>query len=155
MVIRKEMGELLEKTMAAMSDNDRQMLDLLHRAGLSRKEIAEKLALPLDTIQARCERAHSRLRESLSRHFTTVTLAKLPRQPITLEEIQKLRPAFRQAITVRHLENLPHPAAALRLALPEATYRIRLQSAYEMLKCGANADFTRAREQYKKAPQTL
>jgi RNA polymerase sigma-70 factor (ECF subfamily) len=150
MVIRREMGVLLEKSLSRMSEIDREVLDLLYRAGLSRKEIAERLDLSIDTVHARCDRAHARLRRALSRHFTTVAMNRLEAQAISLEDIRQLRPAFRQAITARHLEDLPEATAAQRLALPEVTFRVRLQSAYEILHCGPKADFSKAREQYLK-----
>lgn len=149
MVVRREMQELLQSTLEEMSPNDRQIVDLLYRAGLSRKEIADRLDLSVETIHTRCERAHLRLREALSRHFTEVTLAKFEPPTPTLAEIQALRPAFRQAIITRHLLGLNDREASLKLQLPEATLKARLASAYEMLRCTAAADFSRARSEYE------
>ena len=100
-VIRREMDSLLCRTLEGMSDNDREVVDLMHRAGLSRKEIAERLDLPVETVHARCDRAHGRLRAALSRHFTTVVAAGLAPRPVSLDAIRALRPAFRQAISAR------------------------------------------------------
>jgi RNA polymerase sigma-70 factor (ECF subfamily) len=149
MAIRREMDGLLAKTLERMTPNDRQIVDLLYRAGLSRKEISDKLDLPIEAVHARADRAHSRLREALSRHFTTVTLRKLDPAPIGMEAIRALRPAFRQVIVARHLKGLKDREASLELQLPEATLRARLVSAYEMLRCDAMADFSKAREQYR------
>lgn len=148
MAIRREMDGLLAQTLEGMTPNDRQIVDLLYRAELSRKEIAERLDLPIEAVRARADRAHSRLREALSRHFTTVTLTDLEPRSITLEDIRALRPAFRQVITARHLRGLSDRDASRELQLPEATLRVRLTSAYEMLRCDATADFSKAREQY-------
>ena len=148
LVIRKEMNGLLERALEGMTTNDRQIVDLLHRAGLSRKEIAEKLDIPVEAVHARCDRAHARLREALSRHFTTVTLESLGGAPVGLDEILALRPAFRQVVTAKHLQGLSDREAALQLQLPEATFRARLASAYEILRCDAGADFTKARSRY-------
>ena len=71
----------------------------------------------------------------------------MEKRPVGLEAIQKLRPAFRRAITTRHLEDLPEPEAARRLEVPIPTLKARLTSAYEML---GGADFTKAREEYQK-----
>jgi len=149
MAVRREMDGLLAQTLERMPPNDRQIVDLLYRSGLSRKEIAEKLDLPVEAIHSRCDRAHARLREALSRHFTTIALTKLDPVPIALKEIRALRPAFRQAITARHLHGLSDRDAAHQLQLPEATLRARLSSAYEMLKCDARADFSKAKAEYQ------
>ena len=149
MVIRREMDALLERALEGMSPNDREIVDLLYRSGLSRKEIADRLDLPMEAIHSRCDRAHLRLREALSRHFTTVALSKLGPPAISLADIRGLRPAFRQVITAKQLQGLSDREAALQLQLPEATFRARLQSAYEILRCDAQADFCKAREQYK------
>ena len=93
--------------------------------------------------------AHGRLRAALSRHFTTVVAAGLAPRPVSLAALRALRPAFRQAISARHLPGLADRDAALSLALPEATFRVRLQSAYELLKCGPDADFSHAKAQYQ------
>lgn len=149
MAIRREMNALLERALESMTPCDRQIVDLHYRSGLSRKEIAERLDVPMDVIHTRCNRAHSRLREALTRHFTTVTLSKLEPPGIGLAEIRVLRPAFRQVIITKHLRGLNDRDAALHLQLPEATYRARLESAYEILKCDPQADFSRAREEYE------
>ena len=147
MAVRREMNALLERALEKMTPCDREIVDLHYRAGLSRKEIADRLDLPMEAIHARCDRAHSRLRAALSRHFTTVTLADLD-SGISLQDIRTLRPAFRQVITAKHLQGLSDGEASLRLQLPQATFRARLQSAYEILKCDPQADFSKAREEY-------
>ncbi|HVE40947.1 MAG TPA: sigma-70 family RNA polymerase sigma factor [Planctomycetota bacterium] len=148
MAIRREMDALLQRALERMTPNDRQIVDLHYRAGLTRKEIAEKLDLPIEAIHARCDRTRSRLREALSRHFSTVALRRLEPAGVALENILSLRPAFRQVVIARHLQNLGERDAALQLQLPEATFRARLRSAYEILKCEPTADFSKAREEY-------
>ena len=149
MAIRREMDALLARALEEMTPNDREIVDLHYRAGLSRKEIADRLELQMEAVHTRCERAHSRLREALSRHFTTVVLDKLESRAVRLEDIRALRPAFRQVITAKHLKGLGDRDAALHLQLPEATYRARLGSAYEILGCEPQADFSKAREEYE------
>lgn len=149
MAIRREMEGLLERALERMTPNDRQIVDLHYRAGLSRKEIAERLELPIEVVHARCDRTRSRLREALSRHFTTVTLTKMEPGQVTLKEIRELRPAFRQVVMAKHLKGLNDREAALSLQLPEATFRARLQSAYEILRSGPDADFSKARGEYE------
>lgn len=148
--VRREMNGLLEKTLEGLTERDREMLDLLHRQNLSRKEVAERLDIPVGALHARCERAYARMRSTLSRHFTTLALTGLGRAPVTLEEIQALRPSFRQAVIARHLEDLSESEAALRAEVPVGTLRARLKSAYELLKCEAGADFAGAKEAWKK-----
>jgi len=148
MAIRREMNALLERALEKMTPADRQIVDLHYRAGLSRKEVADRLDLPIEAVHARCDRAHGRLRQALSRHFTTVTLSEIESAGILLRDIRALRPAFRQVILAKHLQGLSDAEASLRLQLPEATFRARLQSAYEILQCDPQADFSKAREEY-------
>jgi len=147
--VRREMGKLLEDSMDTLPASSREVLELHHHQNLSRKEIAERLGLSPDAVHARFERGYARLRESLSRHFTTVTLA--PR-PVGLSEVEKLRPAFRDAVTARHVEGLSETEAAARLGIPVATLRARLESAYETLGCGTSGDFTPARDERRRRP---
>jgi RNA polymerase sigma factor (sigma-70 family) len=150
LAVRREMKELLDRSLGELTERDQEILDLLHRKGLSRKEVAERLGMRMDTLHTRCERMHARLREGLSRHLTTVALSRVVRPPITLADIRTLRPAFRAALTARHLDALSDAQASAKLALPEATLRARLRSAYEMLKCDDSSDFSQARDEYKK-----
>jgi DNA-directed RNA polymerase specialized sigma24 family protein len=133
-----------------MSPRDKEILSLRHKDNLSRKEIAARLNVPMVTIHARFERAYARLRETLSRHFTT--MAFTPFAPVPLKDILQLRPAFREAVTARHLDELPEAAAAAKLGIPAATLRARLESAYQMLGCGPGADFSGAREERRRTP---
>jgi RNA polymerase sigma-70 factor (ECF subfamily) len=149
MAIRREMEGLLERALERMTPNDRQVVDLHYRAGLSRKEIAERLDLPIEVVHARCDRTRSRLRAALSRHFTTIALTKMETEAVALKEIRELRPAFRQVILAKHLKGLNDREAASFLQLPEATFRARLASAYEILGRSADADFSEAREEYE------
>jgi len=121
--IRREMDALLQRALERMTPNDRQIVDLHYRAWLSRKEIAERLDLPIEAIHARCDRTRSRLRKALSRHVITVALGKLEPEGISFEDIQSLRPAFR------------------RVGIS------RLRSACGILKCEPTADFSKAREE--------
>ncbi len=150
LAVRREMDELLEGTMEGLPPRDREVLDLRHKENLSRKEIAARLNVPIETIHARLERAYARLRGALSRHFTTMAFA--PFAPVGLKEVLRLRPTFRDAVIARHLEERSEAEAAAKLGVPAATLRARLESAYEMLRCGPGADFSGAREEYRRAP---
>ena len=147
--VRREMQDLLDRTLEDLPPKDRKMLDLLHRKGCSRKEVASKLGMTLDAIHARCERVHDRLREELSRHVTTAALVRIERPPVSLADIRALRPAFRAVVTARHLDGLTDAQASAKLAVPEATLRARLRSAYDMLRRDEEADFSLARREYE------
>jgi RNA polymerase sigma-70 factor (ECF subfamily) len=149
LAVRREMKGLLDRTLEDLPRKDRKILELLHRKGCSRKEVAAKLGVSQDAIHARCERLHDRLREELSRHLTTAALAQVERPPVSLADINALRPAFRAVLTARHLEGLTDVQASAKLAIPEATLRARLRSAYEMLKRDADDDFSLARREYE------
>jgi RNA polymerase sigma-70 factor (ECF subfamily) len=150
LAVRREMNGLLDETLGRLPEAQREVLDLIHRGGLSRKEAADRLDLPLEAVHARCERAYARLREALSRHFTTIAVQSMEPGAVRLEDIRALRPAFRDAIVARHLEGLDEDAAAARLGIPAATLRARLRSAYEILKTDESGDFSKAREEHRK-----
>lgn len=149
-VIRREMRDLLERTMKSLTPGEREILDLSHRAGLSRKEIGERLDLPPEAVHARFQRARGRLREALADHFTTIVASRLKSAPVSLADVQALRPGFRSAVTAVHLEELSPDQAALKLGVPLATLRARLRSAYEMLGGDEAPDFGRAREEFRR-----
>lgn len=147
--VRQEMDDLLERSLETLPPLYREVIELRHRENLSRKEIAARLGVPLDTVHARCERAYARLRECLSRHFTTAVLGAAA--PVAIEAIEGLRPSFRDAVVARHLEDLPEGAAAAKLGIPLSTLRARLESACEMLHAGPAPDFSAAREAYRRS----
>jgi len=148
-VVRREMNHVLEKTLRELPPKDRELLEDLHRSSFSRKKLAEDLGVSHDSVHARCERVYERLRAELSCHFTTLFFERVGRPPLTLEDVLKLRPAFRGAVIARHLEDLPEHAAAAKLAIPEGTLRARLKSAYELLRCDPDADWTPVRDEWK------
>jgi len=152
MAVRREMSDLLDKTLERLPPALREAVDLVHRGGLSRKEAAERLDVPVSALHARCERAYGRLQEALSRHFTTLAVRSIAPRAVRLAEIRALRPAFRDAVTARHLEGLSEEAGALKLGIPAATLRARLRSALEILKTDENADFSAAPEEHRKGP---
>lgn len=148
--VRREMKALLDRTLQDLPSRDQEILELLHRKGLSRKDAAEELGMTHEAMHARCERIHSRLRRRLSRHLTTIALRADGRPPLTLGAIRGLRPAFRAALTARHLDGLTDVQAAAKLAIPQSTLRARLKSAYEQLRCDEECDFSAAREEYRR-----
>jgi RNA polymerase sigma-70 factor (ECF subfamily) len=148
-LVRREMAELLARTLEQLPPAQREVMELVHKAGLSRKEAAARLNLSMVTVHARCERAYARLRSALAGHFTTLVAPRPERGAPTLADVLKLRPAFRAAIVARHLEGLSEAAAAAKLELPEAALRARLEGAYELLGCSEEADWSRAREEWR------
>ncbi|HLF95476.1 MAG TPA: sigma-70 family RNA polymerase sigma factor [Planctomycetota bacterium] len=149
LAVRREMKDLLDRKLGELPRKDQQILDLLHRKGFSRREVADKLGMTMDAVHARCERVHDRLRGELARHVTTVALQGGVPPPISLDDVRALRPAFRSVFTARHLEGLKETEASAKLSIPAATLRARLKSAYEMLGCGEDSDFSRAREEFE------
>lgn len=148
MAMRREMGDLLDRLVRGLPPIYREVLDLRHREDLSRKEIADRLDVSLDVVHARCERAYAILRDTLEGHFSSVVTASP--SAVSLSRIRELRPAFRDAVIARHLEDLSPSEAAAKLGIPVATLRARLESAYEMLQCGASRDFRTAREEHRR-----
>ena len=152
-VIRREMDEVLSATLKSLTPADREVLDLLHRSDLSRKEVAERLEVDVEAVHSRMVRVEDKLREALSRHFTTLAVRRFGVPEVPLEAVLALRPIFREPVVLRHLEDLPEEVAARRLGLPAATLRARLRSAYELLGEDEAPDFSKAREEYRKRPR--
>jgi RNA polymerase sigma factor (sigma-70 family) len=148
-VIRREMEDVLAATLQALPEADRRALELAHRGGLSRKEIAERMDVDIRAVHSRMQRAEDKLREALSRHFTTLALRAMERPAVALEQVDALRPIFREPVRLRHLEGLPEEAAARRLGVPVATLRARLRSAYELLGVEGAADIAEAVEAWR------
>jgi DNA-directed RNA polymerase specialized sigma24 family protein len=148
-VIRREMKDLLDRTLESLTPKERDIIDLFRRADLTQKEIADRLEIPADAVHGRFQRARQRLREALSRHFTTIVASRMERPPVTLADLQALRPGFRSAVTAVHLEELSLDQAALKLGVPHATLRARLRSAYETLGYDEAPDFSKAREEHR------
>jgi RNA polymerase sigma-70 factor (ECF subfamily) len=149
LAMKREMNALLERSLSRLSPSDRELLQMLHREGLDRKEISRRLGVAMPALHARCERAHARLREAVEGHFTTVAQRRLKPVGPSLEGIRGLRPAFRQVLQAMHLEGLSEQEACRKLGLPEATLRARLRGAYASLKCGPETDYSRAREAFE------
>lgn len=151
LAVRREMDALLRRVLDDLPPALREVMNLMHRVGVTRKEAAERLGVPLDTVHARCERAYARLREELTRHFTTLAIRHWTPKVVELADIRGLRPNFRDAVMARHLEEWSEKLCAARLGVPVPTFRARLESGYELLKCDSTADFGKAREEYKRA----
>lgn len=148
-LIRREMSDFLSSTLRELSDTDRKVLDLAHRRGLSRKQIAEEMDVEVEAIHSRLDRLRARLREALSKRFTTLALRRMGARATSWAAVRKLRPVFREPVTLRHLEELPEEETARRLGVSAATLRARLRSAYELLGHDDVPDFSAARREYR------
>ncbi len=127
----------------------REVIDLHRAENLDRGEIAARLGVPRETVDRRFARAYEALRGRLRRHVTT--LASRRRRPVLWGRIASLRPSFREAIALVHLENRSPESAAERLGCPPETIAARLQAAYRQLGCAASDDFDEARREYLQA----
>jgi RNA polymerase sigma-70 factor (ECF subfamily) len=67
LLLRKADGRLLSQALEELPPDFREALVLVELEGLSYKEIAEVLDIPMGTVMSRLARARHRLRESLSR----------------------------------------------------------------------------------------
>jgi RNA polymerase sigma factor (sigma-70 family) len=70
LLLRKADGQLLNHALEELPAAFREVLVLLELEGLSYKEIAEILGIPIGTVMSRLARARHRLRELLSGHFS-------------------------------------------------------------------------------------
>jgi len=62
----QEATRILEKALTELSAQDRALLDLRYREGLSDAEVAEATGMPVNTVKTRIFRARGRLRSWLS-----------------------------------------------------------------------------------------
>lgn len=138
-LIEREMSELLERALGTLTEEERDLLKERVLESAPREEIARKRNCSLDTVDRKIARATAKLREQLSGHFTTLVLSG---RPPTRREVQALRPSFREAFLLHHVEGLPIPDVAARLGIPEETVHERLKYAYHRLRCGPAADFS-------------
>ena len=69
LLLRKADGQLLNQALDELPPEFREVLVLLELEGLSYKEIAEVVGIPIGTVMSRLARARHRLRESLSSHL--------------------------------------------------------------------------------------
>lgn len=70
LLLRKADGQSLHRALEELPMPFREVLVLLEVEGLSYKEIAEVLSIPIGTVMSRLARARQRLRESLSRDLS-------------------------------------------------------------------------------------
>jgi RNA polymerase sigma-70 factor, ECF subfamily len=62
---QNERSERVQTALGELSDNQRQILELLYYQGLSQREIAERLDLPLGTVKTRSRLGLLKLRQTL------------------------------------------------------------------------------------------
>jgi RNA polymerase sigma-70 factor (ECF subfamily) len=65
--INKALGEKLDAALGKLSEDQREVFYLRHFSGLSFKEIAEMLSIPIGTVLARMSRAAALLRKELEK----------------------------------------------------------------------------------------
>ena len=63
--VNKALGERLDAALALLSSDQREVFYLRHYSGLSFREIAEMLSVPIGTVLARMSRAAAQLRKEL------------------------------------------------------------------------------------------
>jgi RNA polymerase sigma-70 factor (ECF subfamily) len=94
LLLQRADGQLLNQALDELPTDFREVLVLLELEGLSYKEIAEVLGIPIGTVMSRLARARHRLRESLNRHLPNEKAAgdrsknrARPRDPQAREEL--------------------------------------------------------------------
>ncbi len=69
----KETDKLLLDALDSLSVQDRALVELRYRAGLSENEVAEVADMPVNTVKTRLHRARARLKQKLSKIFQSET----------------------------------------------------------------------------------
>jgi RNA polymerase sigma-70 factor (ECF subfamily) len=145
--LRSELGGLLDRAIAALPPSNREVIDLYRNEQLDRGEIAKRLGLKRETVDRRFARAYEQIRGEMRNHLTGVVVKN---EVMTLASVEKLRPSFRKAFTIRHLENHSLEDTAEQLGIPIETCMTRLERAYQKLGCLPDDDFSVLREKYEK-----
>jgi RNA polymerase sigma-70 factor (ECF subfamily) len=65
--VNRELGEKIERALGSLTEDQREVFYLRHYSGLSFREIAGMLGLPIGTVLARMSRAAAQLRKELSK----------------------------------------------------------------------------------------
>ena len=138
-LIQEEMNAVLQGALQDLPEEDRSLVLRRVLERTPREDLARELNCSSDTIDRRVNRCLALLRDRLSGHFTTLVV-RFPAP--SLAQVNGLRPAFRQAFVMRHLEDLPVEEIAARLAVPVGTVEERLAYAYQVLRCTAGTDFS-------------
>jgi RNA polymerase sigma-70 factor (ECF subfamily) len=144
-MIRNEMRQLLNKSIDILPEDLKAIMTARYIDGQKRTEVAAMLGISVSTLDKKVDQAIARLRQELSRHFTTLVISRRT-TPVTPEEVDQLRPSFRDVFRLRHISGLPLEQIAVRLRIPEATARKRLEFAYETLRCGPSDDYARLKQ---------
>ncbi len=137
-LVESEMASVLASALDALPAADRALLERRLAADYRRDRLAVELGVSVDTLDRRLARILREVRSHLSGHFTTLVLA--PPAP-SMAKVGALRPSFKQAFLLRHVEELPEEECAARLEIDVATLRERLKYAYAKLGCNAATDF--------------
>ena len=91
-------------------------------------------------------RAYDSLRSGIQRHVTSIVTEK---RGVAWEDVRDLRPTFRKAFILRHLEGCTLSESATQLQVPKETVEARLSRAYDVLGCGPADDFSAARTDFR------
>ena len=73
-LIQKESLERIYETVNSLSEVNREIIELSRFEGLKNKEIAERLGIPIRTVETRIFRALKELRQKLSQKFIRILL---------------------------------------------------------------------------------
>ena len=130
-MIREEMDALLKRMIAGLPAELKEIVRLKFEKGLKRFSLARKVGISREAVDKRFNRAYAILREELSRHFTTLVLSPAGSPPG--QDLEKLRPSFREVYRLCQVQGLPVEAAAERLSLPVETVVERLKFAREKM----------------------
>jgi RNA polymerase sigma-70 factor (ECF subfamily) len=121
---QKQLRVALERALAALSDEQREVLLLRDMEGLSAPEVAESLGLSVEAVKSRLHRARAKLRQALDDVLERASPAPLPGCPDVIaafsRKLEGELGAADCAAMEKHLETCPACGAAcstLRQAL--------------------------------------
>lgn len=132
---QKQLRAALEQALAALSDEQREVLLLRDMEGLSAVEVSQSLGLSVEAVKSRLHRARAKLREALQRGLEQEGPAPRPGCPDVITAFsQKLEGELGAedcATMEKHIETCP-ACAGLCASLRDALGACRMQPAGEV-----------------------
>ncbi len=141
-VVKRADWSRIERALADLSENERDVVSLKYIDGLDYREIAAKKGMSEQEVRIVIERARRELKRKLAFYFSS-RLSQRFELSALFDSIETLPPLYKSVFVLKHIEGLPEPEVVARLKKSESdkvetgVVRTRLQRAYGHIKVKA------------------